>query len=446
MTATTVRQHRAGFTLLELIIASGLMATLLVLVWSLFGIYTKLSDKGIRKATELQLARALNQQLRADLRQILPERRSHEMPYFQGPQPEVAPMNDAGQPHLGGPRPIGRRPIGRRSFGLPQTSVANSPPSQTTTALDSSSESNTALTTRDVSSFTDESTGNQLPDGPAFWGTATRMEFFIQARRESPIPTMSSSDTLESRFLPDVYDHVTYRWRSPSVTDSYGDEDTLRETTFDETDSTLASSAALFDEERKKEPSVGLTRTVISWLEVEDFSERDDFLMTTEPETTASSALSGSARETTWKLSPEVVDEVPEVSSLRFRYFDGRGWRSRWDSQESGRLPVAIEVIMVIEDPDHRAKRTSDGFNRQMNENPQFSDSEQIQMDLTDLDLERDAEEDEQLETTSESMNANSDDDDFPGDLRNEPIEGYRFVIAVETSGSAPHFPRERAP
>ena len=34
----------------------------------------------------------------------------------------------------------------------------------------------------------------------------------------------------------------------------------------------------------------------------------------------------------------------PEVSTLQFRYFDGRTWYTSWDSEAAGRLPRAVEI------------------------------------------------------------------------------------------------------
>jgi hypothetical protein len=36
--------------------------------------------------------------------------------------------------------------------------------------------------------------------------------------------------------------------------------------------------------------------------------------------------------------------EVPEVVSLQFRYFDGRGWADAWNSLERKSLPAAVEI------------------------------------------------------------------------------------------------------
>ena len=58
---------RNAFTLLEIIIAASLTTTLLLILWSLFGIYSKLEEKGSRATTEIQLARGLLRQLQSDL-------------------------------------------------------------------------------------------------------------------------------------------------------------------------------------------------------------------------------------------------------------------------------------------------------------------------------------------------------------------------------------------
>lgn len=39
---------------------------------------------------------------------------------------------------------------------------------------------------------------------------------------------------------------------------------------------------------------------------------------------------------------------VPEVTDLRFRYYDGSSWASQWNSLERKSLPVAIEVQLTI--------------------------------------------------------------------------------------------------
>ena len=44
--------------------------------------------------------------------------------------------------------------------------------------------------------------------------------------------------------------------------------------------------------------------------------------------------------------------EAAEVSHLEFRYYDGADWQETWDSTAQNGLPVAIEIIMTLRNPD----------------------------------------------------------------------------------------------
>ena len=58
---------RPGFTLIEILIATALAATLMLGIWSLMNIYLGLFERGHAKAEKTQLVRALTQQLTDDL-------------------------------------------------------------------------------------------------------------------------------------------------------------------------------------------------------------------------------------------------------------------------------------------------------------------------------------------------------------------------------------------
>jgi type II secretory pathway pseudopilin PulG len=53
---------------------------------------------------------------------------------------------------------------------------------------------------------------------------------------------------------------------------------------------------------------------------------------------------------------------VPEVVALEFRYYDGQGWRSSWNSLEQKSLPVAVEISMKVTSRERQARhaRTTD--------------------------------------------------------------------------------------
>ena len=56
-----------GFTLLEILLATVLMATLLLAVWSLLNTYAALFEKGQTRTDHSQLVRSLSRQLTDDL-------------------------------------------------------------------------------------------------------------------------------------------------------------------------------------------------------------------------------------------------------------------------------------------------------------------------------------------------------------------------------------------
>lgn len=63
-------RRRTGYTLLELLIGSALLSTLMLLVWSLFSTFTRLEERSSRKAVEIQLTRSVAQQLRSDVQHL----------------------------------------------------------------------------------------------------------------------------------------------------------------------------------------------------------------------------------------------------------------------------------------------------------------------------------------------------------------------------------------
>jgi len=56
---------------------------------------------------------------------------------------------------------------------------------------------------------------------------------------------------------------------------------------------------------------------------------------------------------------------APEVTSLTFAYFDGYQWRSDWDSQVLGGLPMAVEVLLDITTPPRVFRPGSPASSRQ---------------------------------------------------------------------------------
>lgn len=113
------------------------------------------------------------------------------------------------------------------------------------------------------------------------------------------------------------------------------------------------------DELAVQEDSSGVQRIDRSWIDFQrvqrakggDFSRfnagrrielnQDDFLVIGGNE-------NDQTRPDVIQFAPELKDEIPEVSRLKFRYFDRGAWLEQWDSGWQRRLPEAIEVEMTL--------------------------------------------------------------------------------------------------
>ena len=136
------------------------------------------------------------------------------------------------------------------------------------------------------------------------------------------------------------------------------------------------------DRDQIEEDSYGVARLNRSWIDFQqerraksnNFSRfnagktielsQDDFLV-----------IGGDRNQTTanaeFEFAPEVRDEIPELSGLRFRYFDNGSWRDQWDSGWHRRFPEAIEVEMVLpDDDDEEVSQDSRGAYEQREQDP----------------------------------------------------------------------------
>jgi len=61
-------------------------------------------------------------------------------------------------------------------------------------------------------------------------------------------------------------------------------------------------------------------------------------------------------------LTSDAMMVVPEIVSAEFRYFDGRGWSSQWNSLQRKGLPVAVEVVLRMRSHDERPGPDREGL------------------------------------------------------------------------------------
>lgn len=262
------RQAR-GFTLLEVLLATGLAATLLLGLWSLFSIYTSLFETGQTKTEQSQLARALLEQLTDDLHSAI-----------QDPIPGVPTKTRTSTPL--------RRFVLSGSGHQLRLDVLQLTPLQ----------------------------GNLTPVGDS--------EQFSREPSAARVPELRT---------------VTYTFQEPLVSSDV-DVESLPGLVRREQD---------FETPASTEPGSDLAS---------QWSGRGISASGIPGGTSAGEAASPDS------LGPELVDAtiiwVPEVVSLEFRYSDGSGWTSDWNSLSRKSLPVAVEVAIqlgtVAESPEGTAE------------------------------------------------------------------------------------------
>ena len=271
-----------GFTLLEVLLATMISASLLALLWALFSVYLRLFETGPARAEQVQLARALLQQLGDDLHSAI----------------EDAPKDDpaAESPGAAGPAAAVRR------FGL--------------------------LGTRDALRV-DVLQMIPMEESPSLRGDVTDALRGVTVRQVPELRT------------------IFYSFRKPGVLE-----------TADPSDPAVAPAAGLA-------ARPGLTRRELDYetpyTQLEDSLAAGrvptvaaldgEFVDEMAPTDSWADALPGDAPQ------GESITWAPEVVGLEFRYFDGSGFSSEWNSLKRKSLPVAIEVTLQLSTPEQAKPR-----------------------------------------------------------------------------------------
>jgi hypothetical protein len=298
--------RRDGFSLLEVTLALALAGALLLGLWSAMSLQMRLFTREPIDVERAQLVRAVAEQLADDLQGVLPPRQPHEM---GGPliTSMVLPAAQTPSPATSGQDPFSDSGDSRRD-----ASLSTSPPMGGNQRM---------------SAVSPESQG-ALPVAHLVGDEASlRLEVLVE-----PLPPLlPSSDG--SGFQPMDRSSVD----RPATLPATG----LKSVFY-----------ALQESSPARDPfaegvitASGLIRYEVPW----------GMSVDTEPFAEQSPAEGDTA-----------ITRVPEVTGLRFRYFDGSQWTSQWDSQQRGTLPVAVEAWLEFADEnsgaggrEKRARRVS---------------------------------------------------------------------------------------
>ena len=407
------RRHLLGFTLLEVIIAMTLMATLMTVVWSLFSTYTRLEERSSRTAVELQVVRSVSQQLRSDLEHFallaeLPRFEGHQQRDPPGPVGAGQSTDGLGDDDQSGASNEDDEQDGESDVSDAQGDVTDSSGSLSvaeTSFVEGQPLSQTSLADDSELRSLSQTFASTLPDQTYLRGTATRLEVVTRLPYTVDVPTGRQWLGSESRY--GTYQVVVFEWR-----DERGLESLLRDdpvlnpskfvppTTPIQTDPTTTPLPAAVAMPLNPNENIGLVREAKSWLHAMRDRRMNDLKLQYEAagllvngqlpppdprevarqqreqqslldrtSRTSRFGQDANAMQAPWLPPPEFrhkKDHIPEVTKLQFRYHDGSSWQLEWN--DGLELPRAVEVAFDVDSdaPAARAKEFEDAHQRML--------------------------------------------------------------------------------
>jgi type II secretory pathway pseudopilin PulG len=327
---------RDAFTLVEVLLTMVLAAALLMALWSLLSMYTKVFEGGHARTEQSQLARTLLEEITADLQSVL--RAAPPVP----PLPIVA--------------------------SLPPTSADDSPSTGTSQTSPSSSSqpsvsaAGAAQPIAPVQAIKPVAVASPqsatLPPAPAFGGTQSTPSAggmhaagTIATTSLRPAGLFGTDTFLQMDVLQPALAQLGHENDEAMPVDSQASPRVgeLKTVTY--------SFEEMDDPDRPlAEPMMHLVRREMSWAKAHPparsgagLSGQPDFRRVTQPSEFATDSEE-MARATRSNDPPPETSQtsVPEVMHFAMRYFDGAAWSDEWDSMARRRLPVAVEVTMRL--------------------------------------------------------------------------------------------------
>lgn len=400
------RQRSIGFTLLEVIIAMTLMATLMTVVWSLFSTYTRLEERSSRTAVELQLVRSVSQQLRSDLEHFallaeLPKLESEQQDESEGSSAELGGDTQEDEPSEGDEQNDESESDEPQGDATPRSNSSNefenTPGSVSASVVEGQAFRQAARQGGSDLRSLNQTLTSTLPDQTYLRGTATRLEIVTRLPYTVDVPNDRQWLGSESRY--GTYQVVVFEWRDERGLESLlRDDPVLNPSKFRpppppvQTDPTKPAPPPVVAVPLNPNDNIGLVREVKSWQHAmrdrrmndlklqyeaagllvngqlpppdprevarQQREQQQSFLDRT-TQRTGSLGQDPASRQAPWVPPPEFrhkKDHIPEVTKLQFRYHDGSSWQLEWNDEIA--LPRAVEVAFDVDSdaPAVRAK------------------------------------------------------------------------------------------
>ena len=299
-TALPDAPRRAAFTLLEVLLALGLTAVVMVLVAVTLDVHLRAVDAGRTEVEEAQLARAILHRMADDLRGTVPNDPLQADQTMQLPvtADELTKALASGQSSGTG---SGTGSGTSKTTGSPTTTPSSpSTTNQTTSGTPATGSTGDGTGT---GTTTDQTiTANPHPV-PGLFGSSTALQVDV-----SRLPR-----------LDQFYSQVSQAVDSP-MTDRLSDVKTVTYYVIPPENATQMGTS------RGTDVRTGLIRRELDRA------------------VTVYAAEQGALDAMDQNLEPL----APEVAAIQFSYFDGTEWVTEWDSNQMGGLPWAVEIILGI--------------------------------------------------------------------------------------------------
>jgi prepilin-type N-terminal cleavage/methylation domain-containing protein len=324
-----------AFTLLELMLALALTAVVLIAVNMAVNLHLRLFDSRRTYLEESQLAREVLRLMSDDLRSAV-------TPYEQDVSCVTEMLSTASSPtssgssSSGGSSASGSSSGGSQSSGSPSSGGSpaggSSPPggrgetgagSPTGDSSGADGSSELSADTAEMLGESDASVNTQdlatsvtVPTKPGIYGNQYELQVDISRlpREDEFIADVESNPTTEIIDIPSDVKTVTYYVLS-SATSLTGSQPAVTVADLSQADDPAVVGHGLVRRQ--------LDRCVTEW------------------------ALN-SGNATMLANEGEVI--APEAISVEFLYFDGLEWRTEWDSEAEGGIPIAIQIVLAFGD------------------------------------------------------------------------------------------------
>ncbi len=291
------RQGRRGFTLLELMLALGLTTVILLAISMAVDLHLRSFDSRRKQLEESQLARAILRIIADDIRNTVQE-------YEQD---------------LSGLQQM----IASEAQGAVESSGLSSGDEKSAGELGEllGSESGT----EDTTASQDLASAVTLPAVPGIYGNQYQLQLDVSRLPRFDEYQEMLAESNASRGITDIPSDiktVTYYVLNGDVTTSASGMTATHQDVLTSTDPNVVQR--------------GLVRRQLDRA-VSQYALNNGLISGTED-------------------MGEVI--AAEVASLEFQYFDGVEWRYEWDTEVEGALPIAIQIVMLLEAPSMTGQTT----------------------------------------------------------------------------------------